>query len=90
MFAALREVKRGRADVAPRFMQHLESTLARLDASTTPAAAAPRRSGELSLVENSDLDELVTVTRQGLAFFGHAGTHGQIGAAQVNQVNSGC
>lgn len=62
VFAALREVKRGRADVAPRFMQHLESTLARLDASTAPAATAPRRSGEMSLVDNSDLDELVTLT----------------------------
>ena len=31
VFGALREVKRGRADVTPRLMQHLESSLARLD-----------------------------------------------------------
>ena len=42
VFAALREVKRGRADVAPRFMQHLESSLAGLDQPSAESVAAQR------------------------------------------------
>ena len=60
-FEALREMKRGRHDIAPRFMQHLESSLAQL---RTPAPArAPAETGAgarhslLELVETAALDE---------------------------------
>lgn len=60
VFESLREVKRGRADVAPRFMLFLESALAGLDAKpATPAS--PRRFQELALVETRDLEESIAL-----------------------------
>lgn len=60
VFESLREVKRGRADVAPRFMLVLESALAQLD--EKPAAAStPRRFQELALVETRDLEENISL-----------------------------
>ncbi len=60
VFESLREIKRGRADVAPRFLLFLESALAELDAK--PAApAAPRRFQELALVETRDLEESIAL-----------------------------
>jgi Protein of unknown function (DUF1631) len=58
VFESLREVKRGRADVAPRFMLYLESALAQLD--TRPQAAAPRFA-ELSLLETRELEENIAL-----------------------------
>ncbi|WP_257385183.1 DUF1631 domain-containing protein, partial [Tahibacter caeni] len=60
VFESLREVKRGRADVAPRFMLFLESALAELDAKPA-AAATPRRFQELALVETRDLEETIAL-----------------------------
>jgi hypothetical protein len=60
VFESLREIKRGRADVAPRFLLFLESALAELDAK--PAAPpAPRRFQELALVETRDLEESIAL-----------------------------
>lgn len=58
-FEALREVRRGRADVAPKFFLHLESALAGLaDERHTPAfSKAKVNHRELSLVASDDLDE---------------------------------
>jgi hypothetical protein len=63
-FETLREIKRGRADVAPRYMLAMEDALARFDRQHEAAVDAPaqRRPGtpvkqELSLVETSDLEE---------------------------------
>ncbi|MCQ4164727.1 DUF1631 domain-containing protein [Tahibacter harae] len=62
VFESLREVKRGRADVAPRFMLFLESALAQLDGKPEAAASAPpRRFQELALVETRDLEEHIAL-----------------------------
>ena len=65
VFGALREVKRGRADVAPRFMQHLESSLASLDEPRPPRGlqvTSQRRGGaELTLVDSHDLEEKMSL-----------------------------
>ena len=65
VFSALREVKRGRADVAPRFMQHLESSLASLDEPRPPRGlqvTSQRRGGaELTLVDSHDLEEKMSL-----------------------------
>jgi hypothetical protein len=58
-FETLREIKRGRADIAPRFMIALEDTLARFGkpgdyAPATPATPALR---ELTLVHSRELEE---------------------------------
>lgn len=63
-FEDLRVIKLGRADVAPRFLQHAESRLAQLRAADTPVAAAaapdfdPRRDHPmLELVDSAVLEE---------------------------------
>ena len=63
-FETLREVKRGRADVAPRLMLAVEDKLARFDRNGTAqgANATPVRTGtptrkELALVETRELEE---------------------------------
>jgi sRNA-binding protein len=63
-FETLREIKRGRADVAPRYMLAIEDALAHFDKreKADPAAAVKPRPGvpvkqELSLVDTSDLEE---------------------------------
>jgi len=58
-FEALREVRRGRADVAPKFFLHLEGALAGLaEERHTPAfSKAKVNNRELSLVASDDLDE---------------------------------
>ncbi|MEO8672213.1 MAG: DUF1631 domain-containing protein [Tahibacter sp.] len=62
VFESLREVKRGRADVAPRFMIYLESSLARLDEGHKPEVpATPRRFQDLALVETRDLEENIAL-----------------------------
>ena len=61
VFASLREVKRGRADVAPRFMLFLESALAQLDGKPAASATPPRRYQELALVETRDLEENIAL-----------------------------
>ncbi len=60
-FEALREIKRVRADVAPRFLAHAEATLARLrpphkDTGTLPTHAADARA-PLELIDSSVLEE---------------------------------
>src|SRR4051795_13060445 len=42
-FEALREIKRGRADIAPRFLLHVESSLAHINASAGKAPDGSRR-----------------------------------------------
>lgn len=59
VFESLREVKRGRADVAPRFMLYFESVLAQSDAK--PSTPAPPRFQELSLVDSRDLEENIAL-----------------------------
>ena len=58
-FETLREIKRGRADIAPRFMLALEDTLSRFgqrrDGATPHHAPPPLR--ELALVETKELEE---------------------------------
>ncbi len=62
-FETLREIKRGRADVAPRYMLAIEDLLATFDRPRTPVdAPEKRRPGaavkeELSLITTSDLEE---------------------------------
>ena len=62
-FETLREIKRGRADVAPRYMMAVEDCLARFDQprSNDTNEAKPRPGGplkqELSLVDTRDLEE---------------------------------
>lgn len=60
VFESLREIKRGRADVAPRFMLFVESALTEFDARPA-AAAAPKRFQELALVETRDLEETIAL-----------------------------
>jgi len=62
VFESLREVKRGRADIAPRFMLSLESALAQFDGKQDTGSAAPaRRFQELALVETRDLEENIAL-----------------------------
>lgn len=61
VFESLREVKRGRADVAPRFMLYLESALARLGENTAAAPAATRKFQELALIDTRDLEENIAL-----------------------------
>ncbi|UXI67902.1 DUF1631 domain-containing protein [Tahibacter amnicola] len=62
VFETLREVKRGRADIAPRFMLHLESTLAQLDApKKSEPSNAPKRFQDLSLVDSRELEEDISL-----------------------------
>ena len=63
-FETLREIKRGRADVAPRYMLAIEDKLSSFDkreAPRPPAAAKPRPGQplkqELSLLDTSELEE---------------------------------
>ncbi|MBB5207635.1 DUF1631 domain-containing protein [Chiayiivirga flava] len=62
-FDALREVKRGRADLAPRFLLGLETALAGIQdpPRPSPIAGGGRRAGELSLVEDVVMDESVAL-----------------------------
>jgi hypothetical protein len=61
-FEALREIKRGRADIAPRFLLHVESTLAHINANAGKAPESPRRQTAipgtpLELIDSEVLDE---------------------------------
>lgn len=61
-FEALREIKRGRADIAPRFLQHVEATLAALRPAAASRQASPKANedGErisLELIDPSVFDE---------------------------------
>jgi hypothetical protein len=65
-FETLREVKRGRSDIAPRFMLALEDTLARfaqpsstVDPPTERHSAPPLK--ELSLVQTRELEEVLAL-----------------------------
>jgi hypothetical protein len=62
-FDALREVKRGRADMTPRFLLGLEASLATIKdpPRRDPIASRPTASHEMSLVEDVILDENVTL-----------------------------
>ena len=62
-FDALREVKRGRADLAPRFLLGLESALASINDPNKSTTVPPkeRRFSELSLVEDVVMDETVAL-----------------------------
>jgi pyruvate/2-oxoglutarate dehydrogenase complex dihydrolipoamide acyltransferase (E2) component len=59
-FEALREIKRGRADIAPRFLLHVESTLAQLNSAggkTPDAKRASAPGSTLELVDSEVLEE---------------------------------
>lgn len=68
-FESLREIKRGRADVTPRFMLALENLLARFDqrsanANATHPTASPRPGAarkELALVDTRELEETLAL-----------------------------
>ncbi len=57
IFEALRELKRARAEFAPRFVRHLESSLTRFDAPARTAPALPTRLGDLTLVDTHEVEE---------------------------------
>lgn len=61
VFESLREVKRGRADVAPRFMLYFESALARLGENPAAPPAATKKFQELALVDTRDLEENIAL-----------------------------
>jgi hypothetical protein len=59
-FEALREIKRGRADIAPRFLLHVESSLAHISSSagkTPDAKRAAAMGSTLELVDSEVLEE---------------------------------
>ena len=60
MFEAIREIKRGKADIVPRFLAHVESSIARFDHDATaqrpPIGGGNRAGTKLELVESSDLE----------------------------------
>jgi uncharacterized protein DUF1631 len=60
-FEALREIKRGRADIAPRFLLHVESSLAHLNPSAGKAPESSKRAAAtgatLELVDSEVLEE---------------------------------
>src|SRR5262249_40038224 len=64
VFESLREVKRARADVAPRYLLYFESLLAKLGEPDRAALAAEAARGfsELTLVDTRDLEENITLT----------------------------
>ncbi|HSE11398.1 MAG TPA: DUF1631 family protein [Rudaea sp.] len=62
----LREVRRARADVGPRFLTAIEDGIARFDlgghpGSSDPAPGAAQQPDELALVEKGDLEESLAV-----------------------------
>ena len=59
-FEALREIRRGRADIAPRFLLHVESSLAQLSASAGKTPETAKRTAQnvtLELVDSDVLEE---------------------------------
>ena len=60
-FEALREIKRGRADIAPRFLLHVESTLAHINATAGKSPETARRAqlpgAPLELIDSDVLEE---------------------------------
>jgi hypothetical protein len=59
-FEALREIKRGRADIAPRFLLHVESTLAHINAmagKSSDAKRAAAANATLELIDSEVLEE---------------------------------
>ena len=59
-FEALREIRRGRADIAPRFLLHVESSLAHLSSTAGKAPDAGKRASAnvtLELVDSDVLEE---------------------------------
>jgi hypothetical protein len=55
-FDALREVRRGRADIAPRFLVSFEAQLMRPPAAELPAPPAPVYAADLGLVNQDELE----------------------------------
>ena len=60
LMEAIREIKRGKADIVPRFLIHLESSLAQIDQADADAAAPGTRRdrlpAKLELVDSRDLE----------------------------------
>ncbi len=60
-FEALREIKRGRADIAPRFLLHVESTLAHINSSAGKTPETNKRAAAigstLELIDSEVLEE---------------------------------
>ncbi|MBK6377550.1 MAG: DUF1631 domain-containing protein [Xanthomonadales bacterium] len=60
LMEAIREIKRGKADIVPRFLIHLESSLAQIDQADADAAAPgvrrDRLPAKLELVDSRDLE----------------------------------
>ncbi len=63
-FESLREIRRGRADLAPRFMVNLEAALATADRIVEPGVAKTDSGARigLSLVDNTDLEDSLVLT----------------------------
>ncbi|MEZ5461417.1 DUF1631 domain-containing protein [Dokdonella sp.] len=59
-FEAIREIKRGKSDMLPRFLVHLESSLATIDKEPSDTEQAPGRANrnqtKLELVDSRDLE----------------------------------
>ncbi|SFN32633.1 DUF1631 domain-containing protein [Dokdonella immobilis] len=61
LFEAIREIKRGKSDIVPRFLSHLESSLAQIDKgpvadTQTGAGRDNRGTTKLELVDSRDLE----------------------------------
>ena len=60
LMEAIREIKRGKADIVPRFLIHLESSLAQIDQveskSSAPSSRRDRVPTKLELVDSRDLE----------------------------------
>ena len=60
LMEAIREIKRGKADIVPRFLIHLESSLAQIDQAdadaVAPGARRDRLPTKLELVDSRDLE----------------------------------
>jgi hypothetical protein len=59
LFEAIREIKRGKADIVPRFLIHLESSLALIDKVSEDGEGSPRRDrvpAKLELLDSRELE----------------------------------
>ena len=71
LFEAIREIKRGKADIAPRFLMHLESSLATFDqapgeaSATSGSGRGERHATKLELVDSRDLEITLAIQEIG-------------------------
>ena len=71
LFEAIREIKRGKADIAPRFLMHLESSLATFDQTpgeanaTSGSSRGERQATKLELVDSRELEITLAIQEIG-------------------------